>query len=177
MPLPIRYVESEVDTKKTASASVDQENDTAAAEGDSLPKAASLPILDAVVVPSNRLQALGVHNISTVIRQLGSIAKHAENIMGDIADVLISYHQRTLQLEERTRRLREEVLPGLDPEREGTGLNTCVVCLFCYYEALVKAGLVPSISFCVFTMPTNVVYLDLTALIIAKETNIKLCTY
>ena len=39
--------------------------------------------------------------------------------MGDIADLLGSYHARTCVLEERTRRLREEVLPSLDSEQEG----------------------------------------------------------
>lgn len=115
MPLPIRYVKSE-DPKKqrVAAANVD-----AGEEGSSLPKAASLAILDAVVIPSNRLQALGVHNIASVIRQLSLIAKHAESVMGDIADVLLSYHRRTVQLEERTKRLKEEVLDNFDPEREG----------------------------------------------------------
>lgn len=91
MPLAVRYVEPQ--------------------------KTTSMPLLE--VVNSNHLHAVNVHAMTTVIRQLGSLAKHAESIMGDIADELSGCHQRATALEERTRRLREEVLPSLDPEQEG----------------------------------------------------------
>jgi len=76
-----------------------------------------MPLLDAV--QSNHLQALSVQSLTGVIKQLASLAKHAEDIMGNIADMLGSFHGRTVVLEERTRRLREEVLPRLDVDQEG----------------------------------------------------------
>lgn len=95
MPLVVRYVESL--------------------------QADQLPLIEAV--SENRLQALGVQKLAEAIRQLGSLAKHAESIMGGIADLLVSYHERATVLEERTRRLREEVLPSLDPDREGEKIS------------------------------------------------------
>lgn len=77
----------------------------------------TMPLLDAV--QSNHLQALSEQNLTGVIRQLGSLAKHAEDILGEIADMLGSIHRRTVVLEERTRRLSEETLPRLDPDQEG----------------------------------------------------------
>ena len=62
---------------------------------------------------------IAVLNMSGLIRQLASLAKHAESVMGDIADVLLSYRQRAESLEGRTRSLMERVLPSLDPELEG----------------------------------------------------------
>ena len=92
-------------------------------------KPSSMPLLDAV--QSNHLQALIVQNLTGVIRQLASLAKHAEDIMGNIADVLGSFHGRTVVLEERTKRLREEILPRLDADREGekAKLMEHVLCL------------------------------------------------
>lgn len=77
----------------------------------------SLQILESV--STNKMQALTVHNLATLIRQLGSIAQHAENLMGTIAEGLVTCYARTAQLESRTRQLAEDVLPSLDPELEG----------------------------------------------------------
>ena len=70
------------------------------------------------------LQALNSHSISGVIRQLSSLARHAESIMGDIADILASYYVRTATLEERSKRLMAEILPALDPDQEGEKMCT-----------------------------------------------------
>ena len=76
-----------------------------------------MPLLEAV--SADHLRALGVQSLTSVIRQLGSLAKHAESIMGDIVEVVCSYQARTMALEERTRKLKHEILPTLDPDREG----------------------------------------------------------
>ena len=94
MPLAVRYVEPRTATK--------------------------MPLLEAS--RTNHLQAVNVQSLTRVMRQLSSLAKHAESIMGDIADQLAGYHQRTTVLEARTRKLRDEVLPALDPEQEGEKL-------------------------------------------------------
>ncbi len=75
------------------------------------------PILESV--STNPLQALMVHRLASTIRQLSSLSQHAEGVMGAIADGLASCHSRSTQLEARMRRLKEEVLPSLDPELEG----------------------------------------------------------
>ena len=65
------------------------------------------------------LQAVAVRAMAGVIRQLSSLARHAEGVMGELADSLANCHSRTLELERRTRILRADVLPNLDPDREG----------------------------------------------------------
>lgn len=77
----------------------------------------SVPILESVSM--NPLQALMVHRLGSSIRELSSLAQQAEGIMGAIADSLADCHARSTRLEERARRLREEVLASLDPELEG----------------------------------------------------------
>lgn len=115
MPLPVRYIDShEYQEDGTASKSHHSNGSSQVT--------VSFPILDKAT-PSGKLQALSVHNLTNVIRELGSLAKHAESVMGDLADILVSYHQRTVHLEERTKHLSEEILPSLDADREGSGLN------------------------------------------------------
>lgn len=82
-----------------------------------LTMASCVPILESV--STNPIQALMVHHIASSIRELSSLAQHAESVMGAIADGLANCHARSTRLEERARRLREEVLPSLDPELEG----------------------------------------------------------
>ena len=65
------------------------------------------------------LQAVAVRSMAGLIRQLGSLARHAESVMGELAESLASCHARTVNLEKRTRALKVEVLPSLDPDREG----------------------------------------------------------
>ena len=65
------------------------------------------------------LQAVSVQSMAGLIRQLGSLARHAESVMGELADSLANCHARTVNLERRTRVLAAEVLPNLDPDREG----------------------------------------------------------
>ena len=77
------------------------------------------------------LQALGVQNLVSAIQQLSSLASHAEGIMGDIVDTLASYHRRGVALEARITILREEVIPKLDPEKEGE-TESAPACLAAY---------------------------------------------
>lgn len=65
------------------------------------------------------LQAVAVRSLAGVIRQLGSLARHAESVMGELAESLAIYHARTQDLERRTRVLAKDILPQLDPDREG----------------------------------------------------------
>lgn len=64
------------------------------------------------------LQAVAVRSLAGVIRQLGSLARHAESVMGELAESLAIYHARTQDLERRTRVLAKDILPQLDPDRE-----------------------------------------------------------
>lgn len=66
------------------------------------------------------LQAVAVRSMAGLIRQLGSLARHAESVMGELAENLASCHARTVELEKRTRILVVDILPNLDPDREGT---------------------------------------------------------
>ena len=109
MPLPVRYINSQEY----------REDGTVSLHGSDSP--VSFPLLEKAV-PTGKLQALGLHNLTSVIRQLGSLAKHAESVMGDIADILVSYHQRTMHLEERTKHLSEDLLSSLDADREGIAM-------------------------------------------------------
>ena len=116
MPLPVRYIDSrEYSRDGTVLQSANN------CDGQNyLPRSPiSFPILEVAAGPSQKLQALGLHNLTNVIRQLGSLAKHAESVMGDIADILLSYQRRAANLEERTKRLSEDVLLSLDADREG----------------------------------------------------------
>ncbi len=113
----------------------------------------SMPLLE--VVKENRLHAVNVHNLTNVIRQLSSLATHAESVMGDIVDELAVCHQRATVLEERTRRLKDEVLPYLDPEQEGEKMcnGSYLVQLLeccCYCEQAVKTVSVKTFWCCVF---------------------------
>ena len=88
-------------------------------------KVCNVPLVDPAS-GANSLQALNLQSVSGVIRQLSSLARHAESIMGDIADILASYYVRTVTLEERSKRLMAEILPALDPDREGENILLCV---------------------------------------------------
>ena len=110
MPLPVRYIDSSEYLDDRASSSLHRDIDSRKETEFSILKQAS---------SSLKLQALSVHNIVEVIRLLGSLAKHAESIMGDIADALVSCQHRTEHLHERTQRLSEAVLTSLDADREG----------------------------------------------------------
>lgn len=65
------------------------------------------------------LGAVTVRSLAGIIRQLGSLARHAESLMGEIAESLALVHARTIALEERARVLMSSSLPALDPDREG----------------------------------------------------------
>lgn len=66
----------------------------------------------------NELQAVAVFSLAGVIRQVSSLAQHAESILGDLVDTLASYHRRTEVLGERVRKMRDEVLPSLNLDEE-----------------------------------------------------------
>lgn len=137
MPIVIRYVEPYQDRHLSTVSKITRPIQTKSKDGSSEPEpgppseeykdtdallsvTSSLQILESV--SSNKMRALTVHNLACLIRQLGSIAEHAENIMGTIAEGLATCYVRTTQLEARTKRLSEEILPSLDPELEGENL-------------------------------------------------------
>ncbi|KAL5457418.1 hypothetical protein EMCRGX_G034671 [Ephydatia muelleri] len=74
------------------------------------------PLLQGVQPRENELERMCVASLTTLIRQLSSLAKHAESIMGDVADALAVYHARSRALEERVRRLKVDVIPSLSDE-------------------------------------------------------------
>ena len=116
MPLPVRYIDSR---EYPQDGTVLQSTNNSDGQNDLPRPAINFPILEVAATPSQKLQALGLHNVTNVIRLLGSLAKHAESVMGDIADILLSYQRRAADLEERTKRLSEDVLSSLDADREG----------------------------------------------------------
>ena len=95
MPLAIRYVEP----KNVCSSPLLSEEETRAGDA---------------------LAAVTIRSLSGLIRQLSSLARHAEGVMGELVDSLTACHERTASLERRTTALKAEVLPKLDPDREGT---------------------------------------------------------
>lgn len=110
MPLPVRYIDSNEYLKD---GTLESHLDAASPQ-----IVVTIPILEKAS-SSLKLQALSVHNLTDVIRQLGSLAKHAESVLGDVVDVLASYQYRTGHLEERCKRLSAHVLTSLDADREG----------------------------------------------------------
>ena len=126
MPLVVRYVEPRFEKHSSGKQVLPRPSDEPKlsdlpgeyqAVDRLLTVTSGLPILE--TVSGNQLQALTVHRISSLIRQLSSLAQHAESVMGEVAESLASCHSRTVQLEARMKRLTEEVLPSLDPELEG----------------------------------------------------------
>ena len=65
------------------------------------------------------LQAVAVRSMAGLIRQLGSLATHAESVMGELAEDIATCHARTVELQGRMRALAADVLPTLDADREG----------------------------------------------------------
>ena len=129
MPLPVRYIDSREYPRDGAVLNANNSD-----EPNESPRPPILfPILE-IASSSQKLQALGLHNVTNVIRQLGSLAKHAESVMGDIADILVSYQWRTVHLEERTKRLSGDVLSSLDADREGGQLSNTTVYFIVVYS-------------------------------------------
>ena len=77
------------------------------------------------------LQAVAVRALAGVIRQLGSLAKHAEGLMGELAENIATCHARTLELEKRTRTLMVDVVPNLDADREGMNYSKLFTIYHC----------------------------------------------
>ena len=115
MPLPVRYIDSNEYLQDRA---------TPRCHGHADPQIRTEFRLLEEAASSLKLQALSVHNVVHVIRLLGSLAKHAESVMGDIVDVLVSCQHRTDRLQERTQHLSEGVLSSLDADREGNHQGT-----------------------------------------------------
>ena len=66
----------------------------------------------------SELHAVAVFAITSAIRQVSSLAQHAEGILGGLIDTLDGYQKRMDHVGERARRIREEVLPGRDLDFE-----------------------------------------------------------
>ena len=94
MPLPVRYVEP----KNVCSSPLLTEEATRAGDA---------------------LAAVTVRSLAGLIRQLSSLARHAEGVMGELVDSLAGCHARASSLEKRVSVLKTDVLPNLDPDREG----------------------------------------------------------
>lgn len=62
----------------------------------------------------NELQTVAALSLVSVIQQIGSLAKHAESMMGDLCDTMSQYCQRSLKLQERVTHLKKKVLPRLE---------------------------------------------------------------
>ena len=89
------------------------------------------PLLQGVQRRENELERMSVASLTTLIRQLSSLAKHAESIMGDVADALAVYYARSQALEERIRRLKVDVLPSLSDEGMGNETKSMAHCRIC----------------------------------------------
>lgn len=57
----------------------------------------------------NELNAVAVLSLAGAIRQISSLAKHAESLMGEICDTLSDYNRRSLALQERVTRLKRRI--------------------------------------------------------------------
>lgn len=68
----------------------------------------------------NELHAVAVLSLAGTIRQISSLAKHAESLLGELCDTLGKYNERTLSLQNRVTHLRKKVIPKLDIQAEGT---------------------------------------------------------
>ncbi|XP_003384080.1 PREDICTED: wiskott-Aldrich syndrome protein family member 1-like [Amphimedon queenslandica] len=66
----------------------------------------------------NELQAVATLSLCGVIRQLGSLAKHAESLIGDLCEIMKDCTEREKHLEERVENLKRKVIPELDLESE-----------------------------------------------------------
>lgn len=66
----------------------------------------------------NELHAVSVLSIAGLIRQIGSLAKHAESVLGDVCELLGQYNQRTVELEQRYSRLKRSTLAAMDVEND-----------------------------------------------------------
>lgn len=67
----------------------------------------------------NELQAVAALSLCGAIRQLGSLAKHAESLIGDLCEIMKDCTERGKLLEERVENLKRKVIPELDLESEG----------------------------------------------------------
>ena len=67
----------------------------------------------------DELEAVQVNTLANLIRQLGNVMGHAEEIMGEISEACTSFSVRLSSLRCRTKRLREEALTELDAIEEG----------------------------------------------------------
>lgn len=74
-----------------------------------------------VAVPAkvdDPLECIVVFTLSNVLRQLASLSKHAEDLLGEVFSEARSYVERTSRLKERVNRLAVQV-KELDAETEG----------------------------------------------------------
>lgn len=73
----------------------------------------------------NELQAVAAFSLCGVIRQLGSLAKHAESLMGELCEAMKDCAERGKTLEERVEHLKRKVIPRLDLDSEGE--KKCII--------------------------------------------------
>ena len=68
----------------------------------------------------NELHAVAVFSLAGAIRQISSLAKHAESMLGELCDTMSDIQTRSVLLDSRIARLRDKILPNLDVDEEGT---------------------------------------------------------
>jgi hypothetical protein len=66
----------------------------------------------------NELQAVAVLSLAGAMRQISSLAKQAESLMGDLCDTLADYNRRALYLDDRIKQLKRKV-KKINPIEEG----------------------------------------------------------
>lgn len=67
----------------------------------------------------NELQAVAVYSLAGAIRQISSLAKHAESMLGELCDTMTDINTRTILLDSRVSRLQDDIIPNLDVDEEG----------------------------------------------------------
>ena len=67
----------------------------------------------------NELHAVATLSLAGAIRQISSLAKHAESLLGELCDSMSEIYTRTVLLDSRIVRLRDEIMPTLDVDEEG----------------------------------------------------------
>ncbi len=81
----------------------------------------------------NELHAVATYSLAGAIRQISSLAKHAESMLGELCDNVTQIYTRSVLLDSRIVRLREEIMPHLNVDEEGKYLNYYINTLLYMY--------------------------------------------
>ena len=86
------------------------------------------PLPDGV---KSELHAVAVFSLAGAIRQISSLAKHAESLLGELCDAMTDIHTRSVLLDSRVVRLKENILPKLNVDEEGRRYTVTIVHVVC----------------------------------------------